>query len=332
MPGQRLGQRRRIGHDLRGVPAELRLRRLGEGHRLGRDHVLERAALQTREHRAVDLLGQVLPAEDGAATRAAQRLVRREGDHVGHAHRARVGTAGDEAGRVGGIEHEARADRVGDLAEGPGIDDPRVGRRARHNERRPLRLGQVGDLVEVDDLAGARLVRRLRRDAVEHEAPELGHDGGGRPVRQVAAVIEPHGEDGRPRFEQRVVDRQVGVRAGVRLHVGVVGPEQCGGPVTSQVLHLVDDPVAAVVAAARVALGVLVRQHRARRREHRRRREVLRGDQLQGRLLTVELLPDEVRHLGVGGQRGLVTAHGVPSNELRGSAPDLGFTERPSRA
>ena len=38
------------------------------------------------------------------------------------------------------------------------------------------------------------------------------------------------------------------------------------------------------------------------------------------------------RHLGVGGQRGLVAAHGVPSNERRGTAPDLGSPERPSRA
>ena len=80
----------RVGDDLRGVPAELRLRRLGEGHRLGRDDVLERAALEPGEHRAVDLLGQVLPAQDGAAARAAQRLVGGEGDDVGHAHRARV--------------------------------------------------------------------------------------------------------------------------------------------------------------------------------------------------------------------------------------------------
>ena len=120
MPGQRVGQGGGVGHDLRGVPAELRLRRLGEGHRLGRDDVLERAALQAREHRAVDLLGQLLPAQDGAAPRAAQRLVGGERDHVGHADRARVGAAGDEAGRVGGVEHEAGADRVGDLAEGHG--------------------------------------------------------------------------------------------------------------------------------------------------------------------------------------------------------------------
>ena len=151
-------------------------------------------------------------------------------------------------------------------------------------------------------------------------------------MRQVAAVVEPHGEDRLPRLEQCVVGREVGIGPGVRLHVGVLGPEQRSGPVTGQVLHLVDDPVAAVVAAARVALGVLVRQHRAGRREHGRRREVLRGDQLQGRLLPIELLAQKVRHLGVGGQRGLVAAHEIPSKERRSTASDLSSTERPDPA
>ena len=313
MPGQGTGQGGGVGDDLLGVEAELRLRRFGEGHRLGGDHVLERATLQAGEHGAVDLLGQLLPAQDGAAPRAAQRLVGGQRDDVGHAHRARVGAAGDEARRVGGVEHEAGADRVRDLAEGHGVDDPRVGRRARHNQRRLLGLGEVGDLVEVDDLAGVGLVGRLRCDAVGHEAPELRDDGGGRSVRQVAAVVEAHGEHGRPRFEQGLVGRQVGVGPGVRLHVGVLGTEQRGGAGAGELLHLVDDPVAPVVPPAGISLGVLVRQHRARGGEHGRRREVLGGDQLQCGLLPVELLPDEVGHLGIGVQRGLVAAHEVPS-------------------
>ena len=268
------------------------------------------------EHRAVDLLGQLLAAQDGAAPRAPQRLVGGEGDDVGHANRARVGTTGDEAGRVGGVEHEAGR-RPSRRSRGrAGVDDPRVRGRAGDDQGRLLGLGQVGHLVEVDDLAGVGLVRRLRRDAVGDEAPELRDDGGGRPVGQVAAVVEPHGEDGGARFEQRLVHRQVGVGAGVRLHVGVLGPEKRGGPVAGQVLHLVDDPVAPVVPPAGVALGVLVGQHRARGGQHGRRGEVLRGDQLQGRLLPVELLAEEACHLGIGGQRGLVAAHGIPSTGL----------------
>ena len=177
--GQRPGQGGRVEHDLLGVLAELRPRRLGEGHRLGRDDVLERTALEPREHGAVDLLGQVLPAEDGAPAWAAQRLVRRERDDVGHTHGVRVGPSGDEPGRVGGVEHEERPHGVGDLAEGVRVDDAGVGRRARHDQGRLLRLGQVGHLVEVDDLTGVRLVRRRRGHPVGDEAPELRDDGRG---------------------------------------------------------------------------------------------------------------------------------------------------------
>ena len=67
---------------------------------------------------------------------------------------------------------------------------------------------------------------------------------------------------------------------GVRLHVGVLGAEQLAQAVAGELLGFVDHEVAAVVALRRVALGVLVGEHRALRREHRGRREVLRRDEL----------------------------------------------------
>ena len=73
--GERPAEGGGVGHDLGGVGAELGPGRLGEGHRLGRDDVLERATLEPGEDRAVDLLGQVGAAQDGAAAGAAQRLV-----------------------------------------------------------------------------------------------------------------------------------------------------------------------------------------------------------------------------------------------------------------
>ena len=48
-----------VAHDLGGVVLELGRGRLGERHRLGRDHVVERAALQAGEHRLVDRLGEL---------------------------------------------------------------------------------------------------------------------------------------------------------------------------------------------------------------------------------------------------------------------------------
>ena len=67
-----------------------------------------------------------------------------------------------------------------------------------------------------------------------------------------------------PGFEQRQVDGHVGVGARVRLHVGVLGAEQRLDALAGEVLDLVDDLVAAVVALAGIALGVLVGEDRAR--------------------------------------------------------------------
>ena len=43
---------------------------------------------------------------------------------------------------------------------------------------------------------------------------------------EVAALVEPHGQDRVAGLEQGLVDGQVGVGAGVGLDVGVLGPEE----------------------------------------------------------------------------------------------------------
>ena len=61
----------------------LRLQRFAERHRLGRDDVHQRSALDAGEDGLVDLLGALFLAQDHAAPRAAQGLVRRRGHEVG---------------------------------------------------------------------------------------------------------------------------------------------------------------------------------------------------------------------------------------------------------
>ena len=92
--------------------------------------------------------------QDAAAAGAAQRLVGGEGDDVRVGHRVRVDAAGDQPGDVGGVEHEQRADLVGDLAERRRVDDARVGGGAGDDHLRLVLLGEVADLVEVDALVG----------------------------------------------------------------------------------------------------------------------------------------------------------------------------------
>ena len=104
-----------------------------------------------------------------------------------------------------------------------------------------------------------------------------------------------------PGIEQRQERGHVGVGPGVRLHVRVLGAEQLAEPVAGEHLRLVDHEVAAVVALRRVALGVLVGEHRALGGQHRGRGEVLRRDQLDGGVLALRLAPDDVGDLGIGG-------------------------------
>ena len=75
----------------------------------------------------------------------------------------------------------------------------------------------------------------------------------------------------------------------------MLGAEQLLGAVDRELLGDVDVLATAVVALARVALGVLVGEHRALGLEHRHRDEVLRGDHLERVLLALEL---ESQHLG----------------------------------
>src|SRR5438034_3498846 len=77
------------------------------------------------------------------------------------------------------------------------------------------------------------------------------------------------------------------------LYVRVLGAEELLGTVDRELLDLVDDLAAAVVAFARIALRVLVRRHRADGLEHGRPREVLGGDQLDLATLAVELLAEQ---------------------------------------
>ncbi len=89
------------------------------------------------------------------------------------------------------------------------------------------------------------------------------------------------------------------MRARVRLDVRVLGAEELLRAVDRELLDLVDDLAAAVVAAAGIALRVLVRRGGADRLEHRRPREVLRRDELDLPALALELFREESRDVGV---------------------------------
>jgi hypothetical protein len=95
---------------------------------------------------------------------------------------------------------------------------PRIRAGARHDHLRLVLAGQLGHLVEVDAM-------RVAGDAVVDEVVELAGDVQLHPMREMAAVgqIEAqHGVAGRQGGE---VHRLVGLRTGVRLHVGELRAE-----------------------------------------------------------------------------------------------------------
>jgi len=99
-------------------------------------------------------------------------------------------------------------------------------------------------------------------------------------MRQVPPMVQAHPQNRLPGIEQRQVYRRVRLRPGMRLHVRVGRPKQLLGAVDRQLLGQVHKLAPPVVALARIAFRILVRQHRALRLQHPRAGIVLRGDQL----------------------------------------------------
>ena len=147
--------------------------------------------------------------------------------------------------------------------------------------------------LRVVDLTGRGI------ETVLHRVEELAREIHLRAVRQVSAMIEAHAEDGVARLDEREIGGGIRLRAGMRLHVGVVGAEELLGAVDGELLGDVDEFAAAVVTLPGVALRVLVRQHRALRLEDATARVVLGGDQLDMLFLARPLVVERRREFGI---------------------------------
>ena len=193
---------------------------------------------------------------------------------------------GDEPGEVGHVAKEECPHLVRDLPEPVRLDLPRIGRAAADDQLRLALLRDPPDFVVVDQVGVAI-------DSVAGDRVETTGEVHLEPVRQVAAVVEAEGEDCVPGLETAEVDRHVRLRPSVRLHVRVLGTEERLGPVDRELLDLVDHLAPAVIALARISLGVLVRGHASHGLEHARPGEVLRRDQLDLRPLALELAAEQ---------------------------------------
>ena len=185
-----------------------------------------------------------------------------------------------------------RAALVGDRAEGGEVDGARVRAVAADDELGAVLQRQLAHLVVVDEL-------RVRAHVVRDHVVGAPRVVDAHAVCEVPAVGQRHGQHRVAGLEQREQHREVGRRAGVRLHVGVLGAEHLLAAVDGELLDLVDHVAAAVVARARQSLRVLVGQHGAGGLEHGAAGEVLAGDELQRLLLADELAAQQLVELGV---------------------------------
>ncbi|EPQ70970.1 Serine hydroxymethyltransferase [Mycobacterium marinum MB2] len=192
------------------------------------------------------------------------------------------------------VDHQHGTDLVGDLTESGEVQLPGVCRPARDDHLGLVIAGCLSDGIHVNEVVV--FGHLIGRDVVELAGEIDPH-----PVGEVAPVSQREPENGVSGIEQRVHGGRIGSRTRMWLHVGVFGAEERFDAVDGQLLHAVDEFAAAVVAPARVALGVLVGQDRALGLHHRQRCVVLRGDHFQPGFLAVELAVDQGRDVGVEG-------------------------------
>ena len=289
---ERSGERGRVRAYLLRVDLELWRRRLLQHHGLARDDVHQRAALDVGEHRTVDRLPELGVAEDHAAAGPAECLVRGRRDDLRMPHRCRVLAGRDETGEVRHIDDEERADLIGDPPKAREIEKARIRGRPGNDHLGSVLLRQPLDLVVVDQLV-------LAADVIRHDLVQLRGEVHRRAMREVSTLVEREAEHGVARLHHRGVRRHVRLCARMGLHVDRGRAEQRLGALDRERLGNVDPLAATVIATARVALRVLVREHAADRFHHRGARVVLGGDELDLLDLSPPLAFDRRVQLGI---------------------------------
>ena len=118
-------------------------------------------------------------------------------------------------------------------------------------------------------------------------------------MREVAALIEAEAQYHVARLAEGGVGFHIGRRARVGLDVRVLRAEEFLGAVYGEALGLVHELAGAVVAAAGIALGVLVREGGALRLHYGAAGVVFGGDEHDVAALALRLSPHRLRDLRV---------------------------------
>ena len=183
------------------------------------------------------------------------------------------------------VNHQISADRIGDFAEFAPVHHSRIGGEAANNHFRFVLVGQLLNLIIID-LAGGFV------QAVLHRVVELAGKADFGAVGQMPAVRQRHTKHGIAGLTQTHINRGIGLRPGMRLHIGVTRAKQLFCAVDGQLLGDIDIFTTAVITPRRIAFGILVGEHRALRLHHPRAGVVFGGYQFDMLLLTAFFVLD----------------------------------------
>ena len=176
--------------------------------------------------------------------------------------------ASNQSGEMRHVDQEECAYFVGNLAHAREIDDARIGAASANDQFGTFFLRQFLEVVVIDGFG-------VLGHAVRNDAVSLAGKIEMMAVGKVSAMGQIQAQDGVARLQNRRESLHVGLRSGMRLHIGVLGAKEFLRPFTRQIFHHIGKFAAAVVALARISLGIFVRKDRAHGFEHGFADEVL---------------------------------------------------------
>ena len=283
-----------VFNDFTRIITEFRLQCLAKADGLAGNDVFQRAALCAREDGRIDALDDVLVVgQNQAAARAAQRFVGRRGDNIGIRNRALVLPACDKTCNVRHIDHQHSAVAMSNFGQLFKIDSTGIGGGTGHKH-----LGaHLGNLLGKAGVVNAAI---FGRDAIGNEIIVFAAHIDRGTVGQVPALGKIHAHDGIAQIQQRKIDGQVGLCAGVGLHVCILGTKQLAGTVNGNLLDLIHKLAAAVIAVTGITLGIFVGQYAAHSGHNGGGNNIFAGDQLNVLALAGQFAAHGGAQFGIG--------------------------------
>ena len=270
--------------------------------------MLEGTALDTGEDGGVDQLGhhldlslrslqaprilEVLADDDGTATGSAEGLVGGSGDDVGILDRVVQQAGSDKSCRVSHIHHKDSAYLVCDLTHPLPVPLTGISGSTADNQ---LGLVLEGSLLHLVVVHTAGLLVELVSYGM---IVDTGHVDG-RAVGKVSSVSQVETHEGVAGLEACHEYSHIRLCAGVRLNIGKLSTVKLFKTVDGQLLHLVYNLTAAIVAGSGITLGVLVGQARSECGQNVVADKVFRSDELNAMKLTALFLLNEFRYLKI---------------------------------